>query len=247
MNDNNINNSLDQEVLIEEEKKEPKLSLFQRILNTFINPTKVMEDINIKPTILVPMLIIVVVFTLLNVARFQLLKEFTIKQLEIGMAQNPNASGLSEVPENLIMPSVYTGLIAASIAPLFIMLIKGLFAHGITRLFDGKGKMKQTFSVITFALFIVLLGEVIRAIIGLLVGNYMVTTSLAAAIPNLEVNTPLFSLLAQFDIFSIWYLIVSTIGISIAHKISKGKAAVAVFVPWAIIVGYYGVMFVIKG
>lgn len=244
MSENNVNNSQTEEMLIENAVKEPKLSFFQRMINVFVNPTKVMDDISIKPTMLVAVLLMLVVFTLLNVARLDLLKEFTMEQLELQMAQNPNAV---EMPEAFIMTTVYIGLISASLVPLFVVLFKGLITHGITRLFDGKGKMKQSFSVMAFSYFIVVFGEIIRTIIGLLTGSYLVTTSLASVIPNLEFNTPLYNLLAQFDVFSIWYLIVSMIGISIVHKISKGKAAVAVFAPWGVFVAYYVVMAMIRG
>jgi hypothetical protein len=184
------------------------------------------------------------VFTLLNVARFDLLKEFTIEQLEIQMAQNPNPV---QLPEVFMLTTIYIGLVTASLAPLFIVIFKGLITHGITRLFDGKGRMKQSFSVIAFAYFIGVFGELIRTIIGLLTGSYLVTTSLASVVPNLEFNTPLYNVLVQFDVFSIWYLAVSMIGISIVHRISKGKAAVAVFGPWGILVVYHTVMALIKG
>lgn len=251
MSDNNLNDIqneeiVNEEVVLEEEKKEAKLSLFQRILNVFIDPVKAMEDISLKPKILVPMLIISVVFILLNLARFDLLKESIIKQLEIAMAQNPNID-MSELPENILMIQVYTTFIIASIAPILIIFFKGLVSHGISQIFNAKGKLKASISVITFSYFIVLLGETIRAIVGLLVGNYMVTMSLAAVVPNLEINTPLYILLSSFDVFAIWYLMVSVVGISVVHKISRGKATAVVVSPWAALIAFNVIMAMIRG
>lgn len=244
MSDNNINDVQNEEVMLEEEKKEAKLSLFQRIIKVFTDPVKAMEDISIKPKVLVPVLLISLVFILLNVARFNLIKEFIIKQLEIAMAQNPN---IGEVPEGLMKIQLYTTFIIISITPLLTVFFKGLVSHGIAQLFNGKGKLKASISVITFSYFIVLFGEAIRTIIGLLVGNYMVTMSLAAVAPNLEINTPLYNLLASFDVFSIWYLMVSVVGISVVHKISRGKAAVVVLSPWALMIGFNVVMAILRG
>lgn len=239
MSDNNSFDLQSKEVLTEDEKQNPKLSFFSRILSIFTNPKKAMEDIAARPTVLVPILLSLVIFALLNVARSDLFKELIIAQLEIHMAQNPNTAELSEAA---LMTSVHSGLIIVSISPLIIIFCKGLVSHGITQLFIGEGKLKASISVIAFSYFIITFGEVIRSIIGILTKNYMVTTSVVSAFPNLAMDTPLYTLLGSLDVFSIWYLIVSTVGISIIHKISKGKAAVAVFAPWALFIGFNVVM-----
>ena len=74
----------------------------------------------------------------------------------------------------------------------------------------------------------------------------MVTMSLAAVVPNLEINTPLYILLASFDVFTIWYLMVSVVGISVVHKISKGKATVVAVSPWAIFIAFNVIMAMVK-
>ncbi|SHJ67590.1 Yip1 family protein [Paramaledivibacter caminithermalis] len=222
----------------EEDNEESKLSFFQRFVNVFVNPIKVMEDISIKPTLLFAILPTLLVFTLLNVLKIDLLKEFTLQQMEL----NPNSV---EIPEEIMMTTVYIASISASIMPIIMALFKGLISHGITRLFDGKGDIKQSLSVIFFSYFIVMLGEIIKTIICLLTQSYFVTISLASVIPNLEFNTPLYNLMTQFDIFILWYLIVSMIGISVVHRISKGKAAVAVFGPWSILIVYHVVLAII--
>jgi len=243
MADKNFNNILSEEIMANEEKK-LKLSLFSRIIKIFTSPAEVMKDILVRPTILVPMLIILVVFLLLNILRFELIKEFVINQMEIAMAQNPN---IDELPEEVTMMQAYTTFISMTIMPLVIIFFKGLVSHGIIQLFDGKGKFKASIAVVIFSYFIALFGEAIRTIIGLLVGNYMVTTSLAAVVSNLEITTPLYTLLAGFDVFSIWYLIVSMIGFSIVHRVSKSKAAVAIFVPWILLNGFNFVMAIFRG
>lgn len=226
-----------------QEKQEPKLSFFSRVLNVFINPKKAMEDIAVKPTILVPMLLSLAIFALLNLARVDLFRDMVIRQLEVQMAENPNIAHQSET---ILMASVYSGLIVASLSPLVTIFLKGLVSHGITQLCAGKGKLKASISVIAFSYFIMILGEGIRTIIGLLAQNYMVTTSVASAFPNLEVGTPLYALLGSLDVFAIWYLIVSMIGISIVHKISKTKAAITIFTPWVVLVGFSIVIAIIN-
>jgi len=133
------------------------------------------------------------------------------------------------------------------VIPILGILIKSLVTYGIAHIFEGKAKFKTTFSVIIFAYFINVLGEIIRSIIGLLTRSYLVTTSPALFLSQSDVNTPMFTLLSNLDIFSLWYLGVSVIGISIIHKISKVKAAVAVLLPWGIMIGISLVTMMFRG
>lgn len=216
--------------------KEKRLSFFQRLLNVFINPKRIMENISVKPTVLIPILMMTAVFLLLNIARFDLFKEFSTQQLmDLGRVGN---SEINELSQEIMMTSLYINTIIASLSPLIGIIFKGAVIFGIVQLFGGKGNFKSNISVVAFSYFILTLGEIIRTIIGLLTETYMVTTSLAAAIPNLQMGTPLYVLLGSIDVFSIWYLIVSTVGIAIVNGISKGRAAAAVFIPWLLLIAY---------
>ncbi|MCG8541898.1 MAG: YIP1 family protein [Clostridia bacterium] len=244
MSDKDFNKSYNQDVITQEEDKQSKLSLFQRIMKLFTDPVEVMNDISLKPKILVPILLILIIFTLMNVLKIDFLKELMLEQFKVQMEGNPNVSQLSE---SIIMNYVYFALIMASIGPLLAIFSKGLISHGIVQLFEGKGKIKTSISVVAFSYFIVVFGEVVRTIITLLTKNYMVMTSPAAIMSNEKMGTPLYILLSSLDVFTIWYLIVSMIGISIVHKISKGKAAVAVFAPWILLTVFNVAMAVIRG
>lgn len=244
MSDKDFNQTYNQDVIAQEEDKQSKLSLFQRIMKLFTDPVEVMNDISLKPKILVPILLILIILTLMNVLKIDFLKELMLEQFKVQMEGNPNVSQLSE---SIIMNYVYFALIMASIGPLLAVFSKGLISHGIVQLFEGKGKIKTSISVVAFSYFIVVFGEVVRTIITLLTKNYMVMTSPAAIMSNEKMGTPLYILLSSLDVFTIWYLIVSMIGISIVHKISKGKAAVAVFVPWILLTVFNVAMAVIRG
>ena len=244
MSDKDFNKTYNQDVITQEEDKQSKLSLFQRIMKLFTDPVEVMNDISLKPKILVPILLILIIFTLMNVLKIDFLKELMLEQFKVQMEGNPNVSQLSE---SIIMNYVYFALIMASIGPLLAIFSKGLISHGIVQLFEGKGKIKTSISVVAFSYFIVVFGEVVRTIITLLTKNYMVMTSPAAIMSNEKMGTPLYILLSSLDVFTIWYLIVSMIGISIVHKISKGKAAVAVFAPWILLTVFNVAMAVIRG
>lgn len=249
MSDKDFNKTYNQDVITQEEDKQSKLSLFQRIMKLFTDPVEVMNDISLKPKILVPILLILIIFMLMNVLKMDFLKELMLEQFKVQMEGNPMEGNpnVSQLSESIIMNYVYFALIMASIGPLLAIFSKGLISHGIVQLFEGKGKIKTSISVVAFSYFIVVFGEVVRTIITLLTKNYMVMTSPAAIMSNEKMGTPLYILLSSLDVFTIWYLIVSMIGISIVHKISKGKAAVAVFAPWILLTVFNVAMAVIRG
>lgn len=64
--------------------------------------------------------------------------------------------------------------------------------------------------------------------------DYLVKSNLGAFMPS--DNAALQSLLSSLDIFSIWFLIVMTIGYKTMTKTSTGIAASITFLPWVVIV-----------
>jgi len=227
-----------------EEEKVVELGLIKRIKYIFSNPVAVMEDINRKPQILIPLIIICITYFILLALRLNLFREFTAEQIRLSLISSGQRI---EPTEQMIQAAFISGLVGVAIAPLLITFFKSFITHGIIQLMDGKGKFKKTFSVIIFSYFINVFGEIIRTIIGLLTGRYMITTSMAVFLPDSAINTPLFNLLSGLDVFSIWYLIVSIVGIGIIHKLSKGKASIAVLLPWIIMLGFSTISAMLRG
>jgi len=201
----------------------------------FVAPSRVFESVRTKPHVLWPILIGAVVSLLGSL----LMKNAYVDMMRGLLETQLAASAPGITPENIdkMAQQYYVStLIITPIAVALTIAVKGMVAHAIAVLScDGKGKMKQSISIVAISYLIVVLGLVIRAPLSALTGH-IISFSAAAVLPWDKMSSPIYGLLAQFDIFSLWYLAVSAIGFRIVHKISMTKAYVVSFVPFSIIV-----------
>ena len=64
--------------------------------------------------------------------------------------------------------------------------------------------------------------------------NIHITISPALLLPGDMVDSTLFVILSQFDFFTIWQLVIFTVGFGMIYRFSNAKSYTAVGVLWAI-------------
>ncbi len=191
-----------------------------RVKYIFLKPNKAFEDIAHFPTVLFPFLTVFIGMLILIGVRYNLFKEYL----------NMNAQDIAGQTVNA--PNVLISIVAFSFLPVSVWIIKSSLIHGFVPLFGGEAKFKQIFSVVAYAYLPVLLGQVIIAIISLATGEFTVIISAAALLPKSMEGDFLFSFLAQFDIFVIWYQILVIIGASHVYDLEKKHTAIPVIGTW---------------
>jgi hypothetical protein len=112
------------------------------------------------------------------------------------------------------------------------MLLWALVLYGLSSMLQGQGKFKVTFSVLCYSALVTVPALIVKTPLMFARQTAQVQTSLALILPPDAEDTFLFRLLANFDIFMIWQLIILTIGLAVAHRISRGKSAGIVFGLW---------------
>ncbi|MFZ5968216.1 MAG: Yip1 family protein [Bacillota bacterium] len=237
----------DQELEIMEEKEEAveELSLWERLKYLIIEPSRTMRYLAEKPKVLFPILAIVVGFFLLMLPRKELILQFTKDQTLQKMAEA--GSPMMDLPDNMLSFAVWTVILGAAFGPLLILLIKSLFTLILGKAVDGQGKFKAILSVLSFSYLVNVIGEVVRTVISMITQNFLVVTSPAALMSADQMGKPLYTLLASFDVFAIWYLILATIGVQYVHKISMKKSGMIVFGTWAVMIAVSISMTLIRG
>lgn len=219
-----------EDTLTFEEEEEPRLSFLDRILGIFTSPSAVMADIKRNPKpLLLPFAIVFLIVGLGLYLQLDGLQSMMIDQLR---RQNPDITINAEMLRTLSISSMVGGILGAVMSP----IIKAAFAHGLSILFGGSGRFKQTFAVIIYAYMVTVLGVILRSIIIFFTGNAMISFSPALFFGTPDTTNALYMLASSLDIFNLWYLGVSIIGIKIVHEISTAKAAAVVFIPWVIVI-----------
>ncbi|MGZ8709691.1 MAG: YIP1 family protein, partial [Thermoanaerobaculia bacterium] len=158
--------------------------------------------------------------------------------------QNPNVSDADLERVGRITKSF--GKVSAYISPLFIlvgMVIVATVLWGACRLMGGQGQFLQALSVTLYA-------WIPRLVIGGIIGTVIIMTrgtvdpsamatvvkSSPAFLVDMKEQPVLYSLLASFDLFAIWTVILLIIGFAAVSKLSKAKTAAIVITLWFVTV-----------
>lgn len=207
-----------------------------KIMDIFAAPTKVFTSLKEKPEWVTPFIIVLVVVALGAAVTVGMTKDTIIAKQEEAMIER----GMSDeqIEQALkVMSGPFMIVTSAIGAAVFIVVVLLLFSFVVNLLipfFDGTRGFKIVFSVICFSALIKVPGALLRLILIAMTKSPFVTTSLALVVPNLAKDSFAYQLLASFDFFIIWEMILVGLGISITNEIKKQNAYVLIFLVWAV-------------
>ncbi|MDR6227021.1 YIP1 family protein [Desmospora profundinema] len=189
-------------------------------------PGQQFERIREQPRIVVPLLVVVVLMVVLSVA-----------MVEPTMELPEHQAGIDQLGEDAYRSMTYVG---ASIGMMFIVplliLISTLLHWLLTLLLQGRATFAQLFSFNTYLSIFGILSMAVYAVYLWTVGvgehGDVYPTSLAAFIPA---EGFLKGLLSGIEVFSIWQLIVTALGLSAIAGVSRGKGWVAALIPFLLV------------
>lgn len=240
------------------EPEEPaRLGPLSRLSGTLFSPGETFADVNRKPTWIAPMIVAiltVVASTLFfqwrvhpdwdSIMRAQIKKRLERSNqslTEEQMQQQVNfAKGIAK----------FTPIIAAVFTPVFYVILAGVFALGLM-LIQAKTTFKKILSVVAWSFAATGVVAAIVTMASLMVRDEselrsldptqaagIVPSNLAAFLPSTS-SAVLKSLAGSIDIFTIWNLILLSIGFAMiagSRKITTGKTAKIVFGFWLVYV-----------
>jgi hypothetical protein len=166
-----------------------------------------------------------------------------VKMTMTAIENAPEAYAQEEI-EMLLQSGANTAMFISIFYFVCTPFFKGGVAYALSTILGGEGKFKSTLGVVVNAYFIMLLGQLVRMIIVLMTKDPYFSFSAALLLGSGSEMSSLFSVLSAIDIFSLWYLGVSMIGIQKLHNLSTVKAFAAVFGPWLMVIafGFAGAM-----
>ncbi len=234
---------------VEGQPSGPGLSQLERVVDTFVAPSKTFTDILRDASWWLPYVVGAVVglffaYVILNKIGLPTLVDGVIHHSKLLEDQVANAT--PDVAAK-IRGRIETQFKFAYAAPL-IGLVIGFLCAGILMgtanfVFGGKAKYKQMLAVWFYAtlplvIFNVLI--IISAYAGLSGDNFDINNALGTNIGYYLTggDTPhwLIALLSSVDVFAIWIAILLTIGVSIVAGIKRSSAAIVVFGWWILFI-----------
>ena len=234
-----------------------RLGPLARLTGTLLSPGETFEDVNRKPTWIAPM--IIGILTVLAATLFfqwrvhpdwdSIFRAQIKKQLE-----RTNQSLTDEQMQQRLSISKsiakFTPIIAAVFTPIFYVILAGIFALGLMFI-QAKTTFKKILSVVAWTSAALSIVATVVMMASLMIRDQeslrsidptqasgIVPTNVAAFLPS-ETSAVIKAIAGSLDIFTIWTLILLTIGfaaIAGSRKITTGKTATVVFGFWGIFV-----------
>ncbi len=220
-------------------EQEASMSFINRFLGVFINPKETFKALSEKPRwadVLIVLLIAVIVYfyiigPYLQQDQIDALENNTRLRERLGEeAFNQRLEFLKNPPQFMII----IGMLLQPISILIIFLIQSLIILGMGRLISTEGKFVQVFSALIHASIInLILGNALRSFLILTRKSvFQTTTSLALFFPKLEVTSPAFIILSQFDLFQLWLFGVLGYALSYIFKCELKKGFILSYSFW---------------
>jgi hypothetical protein len=219
-----------------------KKNVFERIAGVLFAPAETFQDIARRPDILGPLLLILVVGYICTAFVMPKLDMAAInaQQAEQMRKRNPNMGEeqLAQMERITAASTKIFGWLGPVLGVAWYAILAGILLLAF-RLFGGEGTYKQAFSTTLYAWIPLVLFSVIVSIVVTARGTFdpMMAATLVKSNPAFLVDMKeqplLFSLLSNFDVFTIWTIFLLIVGFSTLSKTSRAKAATIVLSLWA--------------
>lgn len=196
------------------------MNFIQRFIGVFVSPSETMENLVVKPRILLPFLMIALAKTIINLLRYPLYEESVRIKLE--KLEELYAANNIKLPVQELSAVAKKGLLTDPLAMLLLWVVISAIVFWIMKIFKGQGKYKQYLSVSGHTYLIAVLALIVSCIASFFTGSLVLDTSLAAFFPKLK-GEYLYGIFKGIDLFMIWMIIVAGIGVNKISKVSYTK------------------------
>jgi hypothetical protein len=228
-------------------------SFFDRALGVFISPGRTFASIVRRPDFLAPLIVMTLASVVLVEAMLQ----------KIGAAQIvrhalENSGRASQMTPEQLDQAVHRAAFITALGmrvfgiigvPIFLLIIAATGLFIVNVVFGASADFKACFSVVCYANLVLLIGVVLGLVI-VLFGDVEqfnaenpIPSTVGFFLNQRETSKPLYALASHFDIFRVWFIILSAAGLSAATQKRVGTLGICLtyFGIWVIIVlGHVG-------
>ena len=214
----------------------PSDSFFSRALGIFISPGKAFRSIAGKPDFLAPLIVMTVASAVLIEAMLQKVGAEQIIRQSLELSGRAARMTPDQVDTAVHKAATFTA-IAMRVAgvlgvPIFLLIVAavGLFIANVV--FGGSASFKACFSVTCYADLVLIVGVVLGLVI-ILFGDVEqfnpenpIPSTVGFFLNQREVSKALYVIASSFDIFRVWFIFLTSMGISTATGKKVGTTAI---------------------
>ena len=227
----------------EQEVTHPEPGFMGKLILLFSNPSQLFESLKRKSSWLLPPILLILISVIISLIVqphiMQSVRQETITFLSsIPNLPDGTIEKTNEQFENAakggFAKNLLTGLLGGFFlrAVLFFMVVTIIFLAG-TLFFGGTAKYIKVMSMYAWVLPIWVLGLLFDAPLMIIKEAHGISLSPAVLVTP-DITNPLFFLLRNFNLFTIWAVIILGIGFSVIYGISRGKGIAVMLAVWCI-------------
>jgi len=216
----------------------PSLGWFGRVGNIFWEPRKVFEELNLKPSWILPW-ILISIFSLIA------LQLTWTQNMEAQMEKMRKQPGMTEeqmesIEEKMGDPQGWgiNRIIATTMVPLgtlvAMVVVAAAFYFMGSVIGGGNSTFKKNLAISCYSSLVALPSSIVNAILINLKGSADISLSPVLFMPLSLSDTFTYSFLSHFEFFAIWSFILASIGFSVIYKFSAAKSYLSVGVLWVV-------------
>lgn len=215
------------------------------LINIFVEPGKTFAELKEKPSFLLPLALMIVLTVVMTLFYFNKVDSSWLTEHQLSMSGKEMSSAEIEQAKK-VMPSAPTmGIIGAVIAPIFIVLVTllmGLYYFVAGKITGNAVTYKHALSLVTWSGVPTLLGLVV-AIVGIAMMapqtglESLMLTNVDPLLVQLPYDHAWSSFAKNFNLLSLWSILLVAIGWRTWGKTSWGQAITVAIIPSLIIYG----------
>ena len=226
------------------------MNFLQRFFGVFFNSKETFKNLSERP-VWVDALIVILIFTVIITyltSPYRAKDTAELMRGNIKLKERLGEERFNEMIKGIENPStsrkIFNIFVFSPIFALISIFLSSGILFGLSRIFSSYGKFKNLLSAFLHASFIdKIFGNIVRYILIFSKKSFLqVSTGLPIFFPKLEVTTPSYVILSQFDFFQIWMFGILALGISNIFKISLRKSLFISYGFW-VIKGLFNIMF----
>ena len=225
----------------------PSGGLMDDLLEIFVKPSAVFERRR-NAGFAIPALVQTIIFLVLAVGLHNLMAPFIDADFQRGMAKA--AANGQPMPANAIAMAEkfknVAGYIFGAVGPWLIAIIGGVFVWLFAKIVGAKMEVGQGMTISAWSYMPAILSTIVVAVFGVLADPQTVRGMSDAQLgparfvdPN-SVSPMVLQFLMRLDVFNIWTVILTGIGISVVGRVSRTSGMLAAFVQWAVVALIFG-------
>ncbi len=206
-----------------------------KIINIFFEPKRVFESLRIKPTWLVPFLIVAILGIGFYYYAYPLIMDQQVQRIQENEKIPEEQKGrIIEKLKETDHPPIWQLALAPIGSLVSLVVVAAVLFFVFNVLLGGDSTFRQVFSVYCYSALVAIPAMIVKFPLIMAKGSLNVQTSLAVFLSADAKDTFLYNVFSSFDIFTIWQVILVAIGMGVMYKYSTKKAFAPVLILWLI-------------